>query len=141
MPAGIGLVAAGALFSACAAASSTARLHSAAASQPRDGERADADADADAQPIEVWVDLSEPALATLGAAPSAAHSALRRRIDEQQDRVMAALRALGATESARTRTVRNALVVKLPIAALDKARAIDGVRAVRAVQHRHRMME
>jgi hypothetical protein len=139
MPAGIGLVAAGALFSACAAASSTARLHSAAASQPRDGERADADADA--QPIEVWVDLSEPALATLGAAPSAAHSALRRRIDEQQDRVMAALRALGATESARTRTVRNALVVKLPIAALDKARAIDGVRAVRAVQHRHRMME
>ena len=52
---------------------------------------------------------------------------------------MTQLGKLAAVERARVQTVRNALVVALPAAALDQVRAIDGVRAVRPVQHRNRV--
>jgi hypothetical protein len=87
----------------------------------------------------VWVELSEPALARLPRDQVAARAAQLRRIVEEQDRVMVQLHRLGAVERARVRTVRNALAVTLPTAVLDRARAIDGVRAVRVVQHRNRV--
>jgi hypothetical protein len=90
------------------------------------------------QRVEVWVDLSEPALATLPRDQVAARAAQLQRITEEQDRVMMQLHRLGAVERARLRTVRNALAVTLPTAALDQARAIVGVQRVQAVQHRNR---
>jgi hypothetical protein len=92
-----------------------------------------------AQSVEVWVELSEPALASLPRDQVAARAAQLRRIAEEQDRVMMQLHQLGAVERARLHTVRNALAVTLPIAALDQARAIVGVRSVQAVQHRNRV--
>ncbi len=89
--------------------------------------------------VEVWVELSEPALASLPRDQVAARAAQLRRIVEEQDRVMTQLHRLGAVERARLRTVRNALAVTLPATALDQARTIVGVRSVQAVQHRHRV--
>jgi hypothetical protein len=99
----------------------------AAASAPRQGD------------IEVWVELSEPALSSVPRDQVAARAAQLRRIAEEQDRTMLRLQRLGAVERARLQTVRNALAVTLPAAALDQARAIVGVRAVRTVQHRNRV--
>ena len=92
-----------------------------------------------AQSVEVWVELSEPALASLPRDQTAARAAQLQRIAEEQDRVMMQLHRLGAVERARLQTVRNALAVTLPAAALEQARAIVGVRSVQAVQHRHRL--
>jgi hypothetical protein len=92
-----------------------------------------------AQSVEVWVELSEPALARLPRHQVAQRAAQLRRITEEQDRVMMQLHHLGAIERARLHTVRNALAVTLPAAALDQARAIVGVQGVRAVQHRNRV--
>mgnify|MGYP003531316384 CR=1 FL=1 len=89
--------------------------------------------------VEVWVELSEPALASLPRHQVAARAAQLRRIADEQDRVMMQLQRLGAVERARLQTVRNALAVTLPAAALDQARAIVGVRRVQAVQHRNRV--
>jgi hypothetical protein len=83
--------------------------------------------------VEVWVQLSLPELASV---PAADRDAARRRIAQQQDAVMAALRELGAIEQARVQVVRNALAVRLPRAALEQARGIDGVRTVTPVRHR-----
>lgn len=83
--------------------------------------------------VEVWVQLSLPALVTV---PPAEREAARRRISQQQDAVMAALRELGATEQARVQVVRNALAVRVPRRALEQARGIDGVSTVTPVRHR-----
>ena len=88
---------------------------------------------ADAATVEVWVQLSLPELSSV---PAPDRAAARRRIAEQQDTVMAALRDLGAVEQARVQLVRNALAVTLPRAALKQARAIPGVRAITPVRHR-----
>lgn len=92
-----------------------------------------------AQRVEVWVELSEPELASLARDQVVERAAQLRRIAEEQDRVMMQLHHLGAVERARLHTVRNALAVTLPAAELDRARAIVGVRSVRAVQHRNRV--
>jgi hypothetical protein len=92
-----------------------------------------------ARTVEVWVELSEPALASLPRDAAAARAAQLQRIAEEQDRVMAQLHRLGAVERARLQTVRNALAVTLPAGAVEQARAIVGVRRVHAVQHRNRV--
>lgn len=85
--------------------------------------------------VAVWVDLDLPELASVPRGRRAERDALRLQIDAQQDAVMARLRALGATEQARVRWVRNALAVRLPAAQFDAARRIPGVRGVRPVRN------
>lgn len=92
---------------------------------------------ADADPVEVWVVLSEPALATLPRAANEERKALHRRIERQQDAVMAQLAALGAVETARVQHARNALAVRLPPAAIERASRIEGVISIRRVTHRN----
>lgn len=89
--------------------------------------------------VEVWVVLSEPALVTLPREATEQRTALRRRIVRQQDLVMAQLVALGAIESARVQQVRNAIAVRLPPAAIEKAKKIEGVVGVHSVSHRNRI--
>lgn len=89
--------------------------------------------------VEVWVVLSEPALATLPRDANEQRSALRERLVRQQDDVMAQLAALGAVELARVQRVRNAIAVRIPPAAIDGAKKISGVTAVHAVSHRNRI--
>ena len=92
------------------------------------------------QTVEVWVVLSEPALASLPRNAAASERAeLQRRIERQQDDIMAQLAALGAVESARVQRVRNAIAVKLPPAAIESVKKIEGVTAVRAIDHRNRI--
>jgi hypothetical protein len=86
--------------------------------------------------VEVWIDLSLPALASLPRLDRDARSALRLRIAHQQDAVMAQLHPLGASELGRVQQLRNALAVRLPKAAIDAARRIPGVQRVRVVRHR-----
>lgn len=94
---------------------------------------------ADADPVEVWVVLSEPALSTLPRDANKERSAARRRIQRQQDDVMAQLAALGAVESARVLHSRNALAVRLPPAAVERAGKIKGVISIRRVTHRNQI--
>lgn len=82
--------------------------------------------------IEVWVDLSLPALST--AAPGEPRAALKRELEAQQARVMAALRGLGAEEIGRVALLRNALAVRLPAAHLAVVRALPEVSGVRIVR-------
>ena len=89
--------------------------------------------------LEVWVVLSEPALATLPIEATEQRAALQQRIVKQQDDVMARLTAMGATESGRIQHVSNAIAVKLPEAALESVKKIDGVTSVRVVSHRNRV--
>jgi hypothetical protein len=89
--------------------------------------------------VAVWVVLSEPALATLPRDANAQRSALRQRIVRQQDDVTAQLAALGAVEIARVQQARNAIAVRLPSAAIESAKKIHGVTAVRQVSHRNRI--
>ncbi|MGH8235864.1 MAG: hypothetical protein ACREXP_02440 [Steroidobacteraceae bacterium] len=92
------------------------------------------------QTVEVWVVLSEPALASLPRDAAASERAeLRRRIERQQDDIMAQLAALGAVESARIQNVRNAIAVRLPPAAIESAKKIQGVTGVHAISHRNRI--
>jgi hypothetical protein len=86
--------------------------------------------------IDIWVDLSLPALATLPRDDRTGRSALRERIAHQQDAVMAQLSALGASELARVQQLRNALAVRLPKAVRDEARRIPGVQGLRVVRDR-----
>jgi hypothetical protein len=88
--------------------------------------------------VEVWVDLTVPGLATLPRNDTQARAALRDRITRQQDSVMQSLIELGAIELARVQQVRNALAVRLPADAVDRARNIAGVRAIRPVTHLQR---
>lgn len=92
-----------------------------------------------ADEVEVWVVLSEPALATLPRDANAQRNALRQRIVRQQDDVTAQLAALGAVEIARVQQARNAIAVRLPSAAIESAKKIHGVIAVRRVSHRNRI--
>jgi hypothetical protein len=94
---------------------------------------------ADADPVEVWVVLSEPALATLPRDANKKRNELRQRIDRQQNDVMSQLAALGAVESARVQHTRNALAVRIPRSAIDSARKIEGVISIRRVTHRNRI--
>lgn len=94
------------------------------------------------QTVEVWVVLSEPALASLPRDAGARERAeLQRRIERQQDDIMTQLAALGAVESARVQVVRNAIAVRLPPAAIESAKEIKGVTAVRAISHRNRIQD
>jgi hypothetical protein len=52
---------------------------------------------------------------------------------------MKQLAALGAVESARVQVVRNAIVVRLPPAAIESAKKIRGVTGVHAISHRNRI--
>ena len=92
------------------------------------------------QTVEVWVVLSEPALASLPRdAADEQRAELRRRIERQQDDIMRQLTALGAVESARVRVLRNAIAVRLPPAAIDSAKKIPGVISVHTISHRNRI--
>ena len=86
--------------------------------------------------IDIWVDLSLPALATLPREDREGRSVLRQRIAQQQDAVMAQLCALGGSELARVQQLRNAVAVRLPKAVLDEARRIPGVQRLRVVRDR-----
>jgi hypothetical protein len=90
--------------------------------------------------VEVWVVLSEPALASLPRdAPANERAELQRRIDKQQSDIMKQLAALGAVESARVQRIRNAIAVRLPPAAIDRAKKIQGVIGVHTISHRNRI--
>ncbi|HEY6640808.1 hypothetical protein [Povalibacter sp.] len=91
--------------------------------------------------IEVWLVLSEPALATLPRDATEQRTALRERIVAEQNRVMDQVRALGAVESGRIQQVENAIAVRLPTASLDAVKKIDGVRSVRMVSDRNRLQD
>lgn len=92
------------------------------------------------QTVEVWVVLSEPALASLPRDAGASERAeLQRRIKRQQDDIMTQLAALGAVESARVQRVRNAIAVKLPPDAIERAKELQGVISVHAISHRNRI--
>lgn len=91
------------------------------------------------QIVEVWVILSEPALATLPREAAEQRAALREKILKQQNEVMTHLAALGATESGRTQQMSNAIAIKLPAAAVERAKSIEGVVMVRPVSHRNRI--
>ena len=94
---------------------------------------------ADAQPVEVWVVLSEPALASLPRDAKEERAALRERIFMQQNNVIAQLVALGATQSGRIQHSENAVAIRLPAAAIESVKKIDGVIDVRPVSHRNRI--
>jgi len=83
--------------------------------------------------VHVWIELDLPALASVPRGDVAARQVLRRRIEQQQNAVMAALRGLGAQERGRVRLLRNALAVRLPRDQLDAARRLPGVHGVRPV--------
>lgn len=86
------------------------------------------------QTTDVWIELDLPALASLPRQNSAERQALRLRIVQQQDEVMAQLRRLGAQERGRVQLLRNALAVRLPRDQLDAARRLPGVYGVRPVR-------
>jgi hypothetical protein len=85
--------------------------------------------------VEVWIDLSLPALSNLPHDEREARDRLRANIEAQQDEVIAQLASLGAKEQARILHVRNSLAVRMPASALSHARAIPGVINVREVKH------
>lgn len=87
--------------------------------------------------VEVWVDLTLPALAAAPGASASSCGARRRALEAQQTAVAEQLRALGAVELARVRLVRNAIAVELPASAVDEVRKLPGVLRVRPITHRH----
>ncbi len=78
--------------------------------------------------VDVWVVLTEPPVAGSPAGQL-------ERVKQQQDRVMAELKALGATELARVTLAKNALAVTIDSSKLPEAKRISGVRGVTAVKH------
>jgi len=91
------------------------------------------------QVVEVWVVLSEPALASLPRDAKEERAALRERIITQQNNVVVLLVALGATPSGRIQHTENAVAIRLPAAAIESVKKIDGVIAVRPVSDRNRI--
>jgi hypothetical protein len=91
------------------------------------------------QVVEVWVVLSEPALASLPRDAKEARAALRERIFTQQNNVLAQLVALGATQSGTIQHTENAVAIRLPAAAIEGVKKIDGVIGVRPVSERNRI--
>lgn len=88
---------------------------------------------------EYWLDLSEPALSSIGHDETDQRAALGTRIDRQQTEVLARVRELSGKEVARMKELRNAVAVTLPVQAAVSAGRIPGVLRVRPVQHRHRV--
>jgi hypothetical protein len=86
-----------------------------------------------------WLDLSEPALSSVGYDRPAERVDLLARIDRQQDEVLERVRELGGEELARVKEVRNAVAVTLPATAVPAVGRIRGVLRVRPVQHRNRI--
>jgi hypothetical protein len=70
------------------------------------------------QVVEVWVVLSVPALASLPRDAKRERTQLRERIIKQQNKVLAQLVALGATQSGSIQHTENAVAIKLPAAAI-----------------------
>jgi hypothetical protein len=91
--------------------------------------------------VEIWLVLSEPALATLPPDATEQRSALRARIVAEQNRVMEQARALGGVETGRIQQVENALAVRLPTSSLNAVKQIDGVTSVRQVSGRNRIQD
>jgi hypothetical protein len=89
--------------------------------------------------MEVWVVLSEPALATLPTDAIEQRAARQRIIVKQQDEVMAQIVALGGMESGRVQQVSNALAVRIPASVLPSVKKIPGVTSVYPVSHRNRI--
>lgn len=86
--------------------------------------------------VEVWVDLTLPPLAQVGADQRAAHL---ERIRAQQAQVTRAIAALSGEVVASVTHVRNALAVKIDPRLIGQVRAIEGVRRVSAITHRKQM--
>lgn len=80
-----------------------------------------------ADKVNVWVQLTEPALASRASEPDA--------IQKQQQEVLARLQALGAVELGRVRHALNALAVSIEASKLPEVKRIPGVRSVSPVQH------
>ena len=78
--------------------------------------------------VEVWVRLTEPPVV---GSPKGQLEKIKR----QQDRVMAQLKALGATELARITVSNNSLAVAIDPAKVPDVKRISGVRSVSTVQH------
>ena len=91
------------------------------------------------QVVEVWVVLSVPALASLPRNAKEERTELRERIIKQQNEVVAQLVALGATQSGRIQHTENAVAIRLPAAAIESVKKIDGVIDVRPVSDRNRI--
>jgi hypothetical protein len=91
------------------------------------------------QIVEVWVVLSEPALASLPPDAKEERAALRERVVKQQNVVMTQLAALGATESGRIQHTSTAIAVSVPAALIESVKKIDGVIAVRLVNQRNQV--
>ena len=85
--------------------------------------------------VEVWFDLTVPALSETRDAALVQRDALRARIVAQQIEVMASLSSLGAVEAGRVQLLRNAIAVRMPREQIDAGRLIPGIRAVRIVRH------
>ena len=77
--------------------------------------------------VDVWIDLSVPALSTLPRDEQEACDRLRANIEAQHDKVIAQLASLGAKEQARILHVRNSLAVRMRASAFAQARAIQAL--------------
>lgn len=80
-----------------------------------------------ADKIDVWVQLSEP--------PLASNASDRQAIQKQQEAVRARLQALGAVELGGVSRALNALAVSIDPGKLPDVKRIPGVRSVAPVQH------
>ena len=75
--------------------------------------------------IDIWVLLTEPPVAS-GSTPES--------VKQQQQAVMAELKALGAVELGRVSTARNAIAVSIDQAKLPEVKRLSGVRSVSPVR-------
>jgi hypothetical protein len=118
-------------------AAATTRTLPAAVPGPEQAEPGSRDTTPAGGRVEVWVDLTLPALAAAPMASAPSCKDRRHALGAQQAAVAEQLRALGATELARVQLVRNAIAVELPASAVDAVRKLPGVLRVRPVTHRH----
>jgi len=87
--------------------------------------------------VEVWVDLAMPATASVPMPSASLRSTYRHALEAHQSALAAQMRALGATELARVRLVRNSIAIELPVEAVEEVRKLPGVLQVRTITHRH----
>ena len=78
--------------------------------------------------VDVWVVLTERPVAT---SPGGQLNIVK----QQQDKVMAQLKTLGASELARVTLSSNAIAVTIDSSKLPEVKRISGVRSVAPVQH------
>jgi hypothetical protein len=76
--------------------------------------------------VDVWVLLTEPPIASGTSTPEA--------VKQQQQAVMAELKALGAVELGRVSTARNAIAVSIDQDKLPEVKRLSGVRSVSPVR-------